>query len=127
MLILSTSTGIEIIQTDTIVRIEAISNYSKLFFANGKTLVVAKLLRWFEEKLPGYQFIRVHRTHIINRGYLLSYHHERNGCMQLANGESIEVSKRKKILVRNWIYASMTGVASCFVSRSRNDAIPAAA
>jgi two-component system LytT family response regulator len=105
MLLLSTSAGIEMIQMDTIVRIEAISNYSKLFFANGKTLVVAKVLRWFEERLPGMQFIRVHRTHIINRKYLLAYHYERNGYMQLANGESIEVARRKKIYVRGWLYA----------------------
>jgi two-component system LytT family response regulator len=107
MLLLPTSAGIELIQTDAIVRIEAISNYSKLFFANGKTLVVAKVLRWFEERLPGMQFIRVHRTHIINRVYLRAYYHEKNGHLQLINGESIEVARRKKTIVLGWLHASV--------------------
>jgi hypothetical protein len=36
--------GIHVIEISNIVRKEAISNYSKLYFTNGKTLVVAKVL-----------------------------------------------------------------------------------
>jgi hypothetical protein len=56
ILILPNSTGTAVIDISNIVRIEAISNYSKLFFANAcpasggsKTLVVAKVLKWFDE------------------------------------------------------------------------------
>lgn len=38
-----TTRGFELVQINTIVRIEAISNYSKLFFINGNSLVVAKV------------------------------------------------------------------------------------
>jgi DNA-binding LytR/AlgR family response regulator len=45
ILLLPTCTGIELIDINAVIRIEAISNYSKLYFINGKTLVVAKVLR----------------------------------------------------------------------------------
>ena len=63
ILALPTNRGVEFIDTSTIIRIEAKSNYSKLHFVNGKSLLVAKVLGWFEGKLPADQFVRIHRTH----------------------------------------------------------------
>jgi DNA-binding LytR/AlgR family response regulator len=95
-LLLPTDRGVEIIDTKTLVRVEAISNYSKLYFANGKTLVVAKVLRWFEEQLDAAMFLRTHRTHLINKQFVHRYHHGQTAVVKLINGESIGVSKRKK-------------------------------
>ena len=108
-LMLPTNRRIELIDTSTIIRIEAISNYSKLFFANNKTLVVAKLLRWFEEclgsdsSLPGGEergnFLRIHRTHLVNRNFIQYY---QSGKIKLLNGELIDVAKRKKTYFLKW-------------------------
>ncbi|MCX6319655.1 MAG: LytTR family DNA-binding domain-containing protein [Bacteroidetes bacterium] len=101
-----TSDGIVTINMDDIIRVQAISNYSKLYFAskiNGthKTLVVAKVLRWFEENLVSENFVRVHRTHIVNKKFISDFinspvHPAHGGKLFLSNGELIEVSKRKK-------------------------------
>lgn len=100
ILLLPTCKGIEVINTSTIVRIEANSNYSKLFFSNGKSLVVAKVLHWFETILAqapvaegGNDFIRIHRTHIVNKRFIQCYY---SGKVKLSNGEMIDVAKRKK-------------------------------
>ena len=77
--------GTEKIKISSIIRIEAISNYSKIFFADGKTLVVAKVLRWFDEKLPVQQFIRVHRTHFVNKSFMRQYNNA--GKVKLFSGE----------------------------------------
>jgi two-component system, LytTR family, response regulator len=86
--------GIEIINTANLIRIEAISNYSKLFFADGSTVVVAKVLKWFVEKLPAAQFLRSHRKHIVNIHFIHKYC---NGKIELCNAQVIDVSKRKRI------------------------------
>lgn len=101
-----TSDGIITINMDEIIRVQAISNYSKLYFAGDgksgrKTLVVAKVLRWFEENLVSENFVRVHRTHLVNRKYISDFinspvHPANGGKLFLSNGELIEVSKRKK-------------------------------
>ena len=94
----NTSTGDYLIDTNTIIRIEASSNYSRLFFTNGKTLLTAKLLKWFEEKLQPASFTRLHRSHLINDGYVQLY---KPSCktLELQNGKIIPVSRRKKKFV----------------------------
>ena len=47
------------------VRIEAVSNYSRIYFADGNTMVVAKVLHLFQNLLPETMFVRVHRSHLV--------------------------------------------------------------
>lgn len=100
MLKISTCKGIEFINTDTIIRIEAQSNYSMFYFDNGKKLLVAKVLRAFETALPINTFIRTHRKHLVNINFIRSYE---NGTISLHNLQKIEVARRKKIaFLNNW-------------------------
>lgn len=106
-LLLPSCKGLETIDISTIVRIKAISNYSKLYFANGKTLVVAKVLRWFENALTGGQFIRIHRTHLINEQFIQQCLLKYGARVILRNGECIHVAKRKKnVFIKYWLEAA---------------------
>jgi two-component system, LytTR family, response regulator len=103
ILILPNSTGTAVIDISNIVRIEAISNYSKLFFANAcpasggsKTLVVAKVLKWFDELLSDKGFIRIHRSHLINLSCINSYNNNNQHKIILQNQEQINISRRKR-------------------------------
>jgi two-component system, LytTR family, response regulator len=102
ILLLPTCTGIEVITISNIVRIEAISNYSKLFFANTcttsggrNTLVVAKVLKWFDEMLADKGFVRIHRSHLVNLCCINSYNNSRHKII-LQNKEQINISRRKR-------------------------------
>lgn len=95
-LMFATNKGIETIGIDDIIRVEAISNYSKLYLSTGKTLVVSRTLRWVEEKLPPRLFVRTHRAHLVNTNFVLQYINGTGGMVKLLNGEMIHVSKRKK-------------------------------
>lgn len=97
-LMLNTSSGGFLIDTSAIVRVEASSNYSKLFFSDGKTLVTAKLLSWFEEQLEPESFTRLHRSHLINNRYLQLHQHT-GKTIELQNGKIIPVSRRRKKMV----------------------------
>lgn len=102
-LLLPTCKGIEVIDITNIIRIEAVSSYSKLYFINGKTLVVAKVLHWVEERLSSRQFIRVHRTHVVNRNFIHQYLRKTNK-IKLLNGECIDVARRKKaFFLKCWL------------------------
>ncbi len=103
ILLLPTCTGIELITISNIIRIEAISNYSKLFFANAcpasggsKTLVVAKVLKWFDVLLAEKGFIRIHRSHLINLSCINSYNNNNQHKIILQNREEIDISRRKR-------------------------------
>jgi two-component system, LytTR family, response regulator len=101
--LLPTCTGMELITISNIIRIEAISNYSKLFFTNAcpasggrKTLVVAKVLKWFDELLAEKGFIRIHRSHLINLSCINSYNNNNQHKIILQNQEQINISRRKR-------------------------------
>jgi two-component system, LytTR family, response regulator len=91
--LLPTANGNEIIYFNSIIRIEAVSNYSRIYFFNGKKMVVSKLLSWFEQRLCSEIFTRVHRSHIINKGAIILY--EDNKLM-LKNSDVVNVARRKK-------------------------------
>ena len=103
ILILGTSKGLKIVNTGSILRIQAVSNYCKIFFADGKSLVVAKLLSWFEEKLTHFHFARLHRGHLVNMKHIQWYDNLTGTEVVLSNNERLTVSRRKRIEFRKVI------------------------
>jgi len=104
ILLLATCRGVEIIDINSILRVEAISNYSKLFFADGKTLVVAKLLSWFEKRLADLHFVRLHRGHLVNIRYIKACDSCNNGEAVMVNNERLAISRRKRPDFKKAIY-----------------------
>lgn len=96
-----TCKGIREVFSGNIIRVEANSNYCKIYFDNGYPLTVAKVLQWFEEKLPGHSFYRIHRGHIVNRNFIASV--SDGNKLLLQNGEQLLVSKRKKTAFRKMV------------------------
>ncbi|HZK62592.1 MAG TPA: LytTR family DNA-binding domain-containing protein [Puia sp.] len=91
-----THEGLEFIQIKQIIRIESSSNYSKLVLQNGKTLLVTRQLKDFEELLEDYRFYRIHHSHLINLNYIAKYIRGEGGQITMRNGDVIDVSRRKK-------------------------------
>lgn len=85
-----------ILQAKEIIRVEAVNSYSRIYFIGGKSLVVAKVLSWFEQRLPLEMFIRVHRSHLVNKFFVHEIDSVSLKSLQLQNGEVISVSRRKK-------------------------------
>lgn len=92
------SSSIGPVTPECIVRVEALSNYSKVYFANGKCLIVGKVLQWFENRLPEEMFARVHRSHLVNRGHIMVVKGNTQNILLLSNGDKIMMSRRKKAL-----------------------------
>jgi two-component system, LytTR family, response regulator len=97
-LFIPTNKGFKVVWPENIVRVEASSNYCKIFFDNDGPLTVAKVLKWFEEKLPVENFYRIHRGHLVNRKFIASVSCDRR--LTLKTGEQLQVSKRKKSIVK---------------------------
>lgn len=91
-----TNEGVEFFEISHIIRIESSSNYSKIHFKDGKTLLVTKLLKDFEEILTHYRFYRIHNSHLINLSYIKKYLRGDGGQVILQNDEVIDVARRKK-------------------------------
>lgn len=88
--------GFEFVTIKNIVRIESSSSYSRIWLLDGRSILVTKLLKDFEELLAPYRFFRVHHSHLINLNYIKKYLRGTGGQVMLENGDVIDVAKRKK-------------------------------
>jgi len=97
MLALRTGPGIKFICYDDIVYCKADGRYTHVFLRNGKSILTARLLKSFENKLPGDIFLRIHKSYIINLKYITSYN--KDCSIFLGTKTELEVSKRRKKLI----------------------------
>lgn len=87
--------GYTLVDLDHIVHVEADSNYSIFHLHDNEKITVSKVLKEYEEILPESQFVRVHKSSIVNLNYLQEYN-SRNGLeLTLKNGQRIAVSRRR--------------------------------
>ena len=99
-ILIPTNKGTKSVLEENIIRIEASSNYCKIFFNNERPLVVAKVLHWFQDNLQEEMFCRIHRTHLVNRMYVSEI---MESCMlKLSNGDMVQISRRKKASMKNF-------------------------
>ena len=93
---IATNKGVEFHKVSNIIRVQAMSNYCRIYFADNRhPLTVAKVLHWFEEHLPAEVFWRTHKTHIVNNNYIEKIHASNKSYLVLNNGETIAVSRRR--------------------------------
>lgn len=94
-LTLPSNQGFRLIDIDDIVHIEADSNYSIFNLVNLEKIVVAKVLKDYEEILPENRFVRIHKSSIVNLKFVKEYNSKNGLQVVLNNGEIIIVSRRR--------------------------------
>jgi two-component system LytT family response regulator len=94
---IATSQGFYYFNPDEIIRLEASSNYTYLYFTNRKPMLVAKVLSDYETILGQAGFVRTHRSHLVNRKHVLFL--DRSGNIIMKDASKAEVSRRKRKVV----------------------------
>jgi len=87
--------GYTIVGLNEIIHIEADSNYSIFHLYNREKITVSRVLKDYEEILPEEQFVRIHKSSIVNLNYLKEYNSKNGLEVMLKNGEKIAVSRRR--------------------------------
>ena len=95
-IILSTSEKIHIIETDQILRCESDNYYTNFFLADGKKILISKTLKENEELLSDHNFIRPHKSHLVNVKYIKGFLKNDGGYIEMTDGSQIPVSRRKR-------------------------------
>lgn len=96
-LALPSAEGTVIVSADTIVRLEALSNYTHFYFTNRKPLLVSRTMKEYEEMLHDQGFFRIHKSHMVNRQYVMEI--KRDMLLLLTNGDTVPIARRKKELL----------------------------
>lgn len=95
-IVLSTAEKIHVVKVKDIIRCESDNYYTRYFFIDGKKLLISKTLKENEELLCDYNFIRPHKSHLINVLYIKSYNKQDGGFINMTDGSVVPVSRRKK-------------------------------
>lgn len=95
---LNTQEEIRIVDIEQIIRLEAMGNYTTFYTGDGNKILVTKTLKEFEKSLPD-SFIRVHQSHLVNRGQIKAYIKTEGGYLKMKDGSDVPVSTRKKSYV----------------------------
>lgn len=98
-IVLSTSDEINVVKVDDIVRCESDNYYTFFYFKGGDRLLVSKTLKEHEELLKEHNFIRPHKSHLINVMFIKSYLKQDGGYILLSDGSKVPVSRRKKEMI----------------------------
>lgn len=94
---INTNDGIIFVPYEDVQYLIASSNYTDIFLDNGKKYTATKTLKDFEDTLPETIFYRIHNAHMINIKHVAKYVRGDGGYVVMKNGETLEVSRRKKV------------------------------
>jgi two-component system, LytTR family, response regulator len=93
---LPTMEGFEIVNISTIQYCEAVDNFTR-FHVEGRTpLLICRTLKYFEDVLKEYRFLRIHRSHLINPEFVVRYNKGKGGSVTMKDGKELEISPAKK-------------------------------
>jgi len=88
--------GFEVINIGEIIRIEANDNYANVHLMNGEKHLVSKTLKYFDEMLCEYDFIRTHKSHLVNMQHITKYIKGKVGRIKMIDGSHVDVSATRK-------------------------------
>lgn len=95
---ISTSDKIHLIDVDDIIRCESDNYYTKIFFKDGNNLLVSKTLKEMDQKLSEYDFVRTHKSHLVNMRCIKNFIKDEM-MVVVTDGTKVPVSKRKKEVI----------------------------
>lgn len=103
-IVLKTTENIYVIYLRDVIRCQSEKNYTYFYFTNRERIIVSKTLKEFEELLTEFNFMRIHRSHLINLKYIDRFEKSDGGYVIMNDGSKVDVSHRKKEYLLNYIY-----------------------
>lgn len=92
-IIIPTRQGERNLLVSQIIRCEADSNYTHFYLNNSTVFTSSRTLKEYEYILSEHQFIRIHKSHIINRNYVERITNDQ--VLVLKNNSTFDISRRR--------------------------------
>jgi two-component system LytT family response regulator len=91
-----TSDGFVLIPLNDIIFCRAVGNYTEFHLLNNKQLLSSYTLKQYHELLTEQNFLRTHRSYLINMAYVKMYRKGEGGTVIMQDGSEVEISKQNK-------------------------------
>ena len=93
---LASSEGLTFLKVKEIIYCKGDGAYTYFFTTDNTKITVSKNLKEFEMLLSDKGFFRIHKSYLINLSHMKKYVRGEGGYVIMSNGDSADVSKRKK-------------------------------
>ena len=87
--------GVQFFMIDDILCLHAEGSYTEIVLKGRKPFVASKILKHFEDMLESAQFIRTHKSHLVNQKHIKGMTADRDFVV-LSDESKVEISRRKK-------------------------------
>lgn len=101
-IVLKTSNHVYLVKIKDIICLESDQNYTTVNVVDGKKILVSRTLKDLSNLLEDVNFLRIHRSHLINPAYIEGYERTDGGTVLMKNGHQVPVSSRKKDLLQKY-------------------------
>lgn len=88
--------GFSIIKVKDIIRCEGERNYSRIFFIDGRSVLISRTLLEFDHLLVSHGFFRIHRSHLISLHKVNRYLKSDGGAIEMIDKTQLPVSPKFK-------------------------------
>ncbi|MEM9819874.1 MAG: LytTR family DNA-binding domain-containing protein [Bacteroidota bacterium] len=95
-LALPNASGYTYVNLEEIVVCEASRNYTNIYLADGRKMLISKNLKTYEDILENFHFLRISRSHIVNLACVESFSRANGGEIELTNKMVLAVSAHAK-------------------------------
>jgi two-component system, LytTR family, response regulator len=93
--------GLQMINVDDIVKCIAHESYTEIVLICGTKFMVSRNLKEYEAILAPFCFFRIHNSCLVNLRHVKKYVRGEGGYLIMSDGQSCEVSRRKKTELLN--------------------------
>ncbi len=94
-IVLKTFDAVHVVEIKDIIRCESDRNYTLFAIAGEGNVMISRSMKEFAELLEGFNFFRVHQSHLINLDHLKKYDKENFVCV-MSDLSEVPVSHRRK-------------------------------
>ena len=92
-IVISTKSSMYVLPIKDIVHCQSDRNYTYFFLSDGRKIFTSRTLKDYEDILGLPDFIRCHRSHLINLNYIERYDRREGGTIILKDGTDIPLSR----------------------------------
>ena len=88
--------GFEVVRVKDIIRCQGNGNFTDFHLTDGSKRVICRTLKFYDELLTDCDFMRVHRSHLVNLQYVTGYKKGKGGQLNMSDGSVVEVAPGRK-------------------------------
>ncbi|MDB4285810.1 LytTR family DNA-binding domain-containing protein [bacterium] len=88
--------GFEVVHVKDIIRLQANGNFTDFYLVDGSKKMICRTLKFYDEILSDLDFVRVHKSHLINLQYVKGYKKGKGGQLTMEGGAVVDVSASRK-------------------------------